>query len=926
MQDKTDVLTLYAPLSGKTVDLAKVPDEVFASKMAGDGLAILPSTNILKAPCDGEVINIHSSKHALSLRTKDSYDILIHIGLDTVKFKGQGFTVKVQNGGKVKKGDDLIEFDLDFLSRNAKSTLTEIIVTKSGQEVTVRPFIDKEVRAGEDVIAEVCSADDIASGDVSGSFDSKEGGASLSGTGEGNQNDGSDTADDDIITTWSVPIMTENGLHARPAAKIADSAKKFKAKISLVNDKGERANAKSVVSIMGLNIKQGDNIHLEAQGDDAEEALYTVAPLLDVKEEGDSAIVAAGEDKRDALQEPVVDDEKQPSVDDADNLGRQADKGIKGQDVSDNAKLQSVSDKIAEERNESARTGKVFEETVKGHVKGTAASKGLAVGLSFLYKKTEAEFEEDADNPKEETDKLLAALEKARNQLDELYKKTLANKSSAAQAEIFEAHKEMLQDEVLLEDAFDVINQGKTAAFAWNQVTAKQAEKLLQLDNPVLAARAADLKDVGQRVLSVLSGANTGSLSLPDDAVLIAEDVTPSIIAELGDKKPAGIACVLGSATSHASILAVSMGIPAVVGLPHGILSVPNDTRVILNGTTGDFIVEPDDKQVEQALLERDDEKVKNDAALAKAKEPAQTADGVKIEVGGNISGTDDALETMRLGGDGVGLMRSEFIFLKKDKAPTEAEQTEIYVQAAKAVGKGKKMIVRTLDVGGDKKVSYIAMEKEDNPFLGVRGIRLSFANEEMFRQQIRSILKAAEFTDLHIMFPMISRVKEFIAAKKIVLEEKENTNIKADVKIGLMIEVPAAALMTDVFAEEADFFSIGTNDLTQYTLAMDRGNPALNKIADPLHPAVLRLIKMTADMAHKKGKFVGVCGSLAGNEIAVPVLVGLGVDELSVSPPLIPQVKEAVRRINADEAKKQAELLLKMASATEVRDFLAKK
>ena len=355
MQDKTDVLTLYAPLSGKTVDLAKVPDEVFASKMAGDGLAILPSTNILKAPCDGEVINIHSSKHALSLRTKDSYDILIHIGLDTVKFKGQGFTVKVQNGGKVKKGDDLIEFDLDFLSRNAKSTLTEIIVTKSGQEVTVRPFIDKEVRAGEDVIAEVCSADDIASGDVSGSFDSKEGGASLSGTGEGNQNDGSDT-DDDIITTWSVPIMTENGLHARPAAKIADSAKKFKAKISLVNDKGERANAKSVVSIMGLNIKQGDNIHLEAQGDDAEEALYTVAPLLDVKEEGDSAIVAAGEDKRDALQEPVVDDEKQPSVDDADNLGRQADKGIKGQDVSDNAKLQSVSDKIAEERNESART------------------------------------------------------------------------------------------------------------------------------------------------------------------------------------------------------------------------------------------------------------------------------------------------------------------------------------------------------------------------------------------------------------------------------------------------------------------------------------------------------------------------------------------------------------------------------------------
>lgn len=837
---KKPFLTLYAPLSGKTVDLSEVPDEVFASGMAGDGLAIRPTSNVLKSPCAAKVINLHRCGHAITLRALDSCDILIHIGLDTVNFNGQGFTPKVKVGDEVKTGSELIEFDLDFLRQKAKSTLTEIILT-STEKAQIQPVLDKNVTVGEDTVAYIYLSENSAES-------TKE----LYG--------------DEIISSWDITVKAKDGLHARPAAKIADTAKKFTAEVNLVKG-NEKANGKSMVSIMSLNIKGGDKVRFEASGKDAAEALYALMPLLENSE--------------------------------AENPKPKESLSVTNNNI------------IKENKNDSNL----------GFLRGTGASKGTAAGLSRVYKNMSAKFAEESDNPEKEAEKLLAALGQAKAQLTDLRQKNV----SGNEAEIFSAHQELLSDDVLLDEAFDIINSGKTAAFAWNSVTEKQAEKLLKLDNPLLAGRAADLKDVGSRVLAVLCG-QPQKMFLPDDVILIAKDITPSMVAEWVEKKPCGFACVLGSATSHASILASSLGIPAVVGLPESILSIPDNTKVILDGTKGTFAIAENEKQMQEALLKRDKEQTATAAAAKKSFLSAKTKDGRRIEVGGNISGIDDARRAMQNGADGCGLLRTEFVFLNRQKSPDEQEQADIYIQIAKAVGNDKRMIVRTLDIGGDKNVPFISMQKEENPFLGIRGIRLSFANLDLFRTQIRAVLRSAEFTNLHIMFPMISSLSEFKKAKQIVLEEKSDLGIKAKVKIGLMVEVPSAALLTDAFVKEADFFSIGTNDLTQYVLAADRGNSALNEQADALHPAVLKLIKMTVDMAHKENKFVGVCGGLAGDETAVPVLVGLGVDELSVSSSLVPEIKEAVRQVDFDKAGQMVLKVLEMTDAKEVRAFLSEK
>ena len=837
------LLTLYAPLSGKTIDLSEVPDEVFAAKMAGDGFAIRPVSNVLKAPCAAKVLNIHRCRHAITLRTLDSCDILVHIGLDTVALNGQGFTAKVKGGDDVELGDNLIEFDLDYLKQNAKSTLTEVVLI-NGEKVMIQPVIGEKVTAEKDIAAYLYPADKIQLKQPL-----KESGVSK-----------------ESMRSWDIVVKDESGLHARPAAKIADTAKKFSAEVRIVKGT-EKVNAKSMVSIMGLNIKGGDKVHFEAKGKDAKEALYELMPLLqDLKENSES-------------------------------------KNIKKVEVK-----AAKNERAKKEKNDSNF----------GFLRGTGASGGVATGLSYVYKEDVNGFAEETDNPKKEVEDLLAALAVAKEQLKTLQE----NSETTTGADVFLAHKELLEDDVLLDDAFDIINSGKTAAFAWQEVTKKQAEKLLKLDNPVLAGRAADLKDVGNRVLAVLSG-TPQKTDLPEDAILIAEDITPSMVAQWGEKKPCGFASVYGSATSHAGLLAASLGIPAVVGLPESILTLPNNTRVILDGTKGIFTVPLNDEQVQRALRQRDEEAEQKAAAMAKSSLEAVTVDGHKTEVGGNIAGLDDALQAMQNGADGCGLLRTEFMFLNRQHAPDEEEQADMYIQIAKAIGKGKKMIVRTLDIGGDKNVPFINVGKEENPFLGVRGIRLCFKYSDLFCTQIRAVLRAAEFTDLHIMFPMISSVAEFETAKKMVLEQKYALKITSEVKIGLMMEIPSAALLADEFAELADFFSVGTNDLTQYVLAADRTNPELNKLADALHPAVLKLIKMSVDAAHKHGKFVGVCGGLAGDKIAVPVLLGLGVDELSVPVGLIPEIKETVRQTDFANAVKIADEVLTFADSRQVREFL---
>ncbi len=831
-ENKDFTLVLYAPLTGTTVALEDVPDTVFAQKMVGDGISLQPTSDILKAPCAGKVTNIHPSHHALTLHTEDGIDVLMHIGLDTVEFKGKGFTLKTAEGKEVKIGDSLIEFDFAYLSQHAKSVLTEIIVTSSDKELTLKPEINKQVTVGEDVILTVHAAEKKTSESV---------------------NNAENTA-----VSWIITVPNPTGFHARPAALLAAGAKKFQADIKVIRG-NDSANAKSVVSIMGLNIGFGDKIRLEASGDDAEEALFALLPLL---EEG--------------LEENGTSPEPKPAKENVPPA---------------NPNL----------------------------ISGIGASDGIAVGFIKQMKEENLTYEETAANPETEVKRLNEALDTAEEQLEEVYT-SMSKKISADKADIFRAHQELISDPELRTRAYRLINEGKSAEYAWKQTTSEQAEKLAALHNDLLAGRATDLRDVGKRVLKILRGEEEVLSSVPDHAILVAEELTPSDTAALDKAKIAGLCTVHGGATSHVSILARTLGLPAITGAEARVLKIPDGTEAVIDGSAGTLKLNPSQDEIKTASLSQEEEKKHYAEDVANASKPAITTDGKQIEVGGNVGNLADVSEVLKLGGEGVGLLRSEFLFLNRDEAPSEAEQAEAYQSIAKALGRDKKLIVRTLDVGGDKKLPYLDMPPEENPFLGVRGIRLCLAKPEIFRPQIRAILSAAPFADLHIMFPMVSRIKELQEAKSIVEEEKSSLNKEISVKIGIMVEIPSAAVMVEDFAEIADFFSLGTNDLTQYTLAMDRGNPALAKIADGLHPAVLRLIKKTIEGAHKYNKFVGVCGGMAGDLNALPLLIGLGVDELSVAPPSIPIVKHKIRELSFKDSQNLAEEVLSLPTATSVR------
>lgn len=841
-KDTKDIsLVLYAPLSGTTVSLSDVPDEVFAQKLVGDGISLKPESDILKAPCAGKVTNIHPSHHALTLKSEEGIDVLMHIGLDTVEFKGKGFTLKTAEGKDVKIGDPLIEFDFAYLSKHAKSVLTEIIVTSPDKELTLKSEAGKQVTVGEDIILTVTASDKTAAQTA--------------------------TKEQKKATSWTITVTNPTGFHARPAALLATEAKKFTSDINVIlGDKS--ANAKSVTSIMSLNIGHNAKIKLEAEGNDSEEALFFLIPLI---EEG---------------------------------LGESETKPAPKCDIKEDKKTSAASKSSSD------------------LINGIGGSDGIAVGFIHQLAEENIQYREDAANPQKEVERLNTALSQAEEELEDVYN-SMSRKVSADKADIFRAHQELLSDPELRKDAYNLINDGKSAEYAWHHAVSEQAKKLTELNNELLSGRATDLRDVGKRVLKLLSGSDTSPLSIPKDAIIVAEELTPSDTAQLDKDKIAGICTTHGGATSHVSILARTLGIPAITGADEEVLTVPEGTQAIINGTEGTLKLKPSKAEVSQTKTAREEERQHYAANLADAGKPAVTTDGKRIEVGGNVGSVNDVFDVLKLGGEGVGLLRSEFLFLNRNEAPSEQEQSEAYQSIAKALGKDKKLIIRTLDVGGDKHLPYLDMPTEDNPFLGVRGIRLCLARPELFRSQIRAILNAASFSNLHIMFPMVSRIKELQEAKAMVEEEKAALNKDLSVKIGIMIEVPSAALMVEEFSEFADFFSLGTNDLTQYTLAMDRGNPALAKIADGLHPAVLRLIHKTVEDAHKHGRFVGVCGGLAGDLTAVPLLLGLGVDELSVVPPSIPLVKEKIRKLSFKDSQKLAGEVLELPTATAVREKL---
>ncbi|WP_112196648.1 phosphoenolpyruvate--protein phosphotransferase [Pseudomonas sp. LG1E9] len=552
-------------------------------------------------------------------------------------------------------------------------------------------------------------------------------------------------------------------------------------------------------------------------------------------------------------------------------------------------------------------------------LRGVCASPGSAFGQVVQVAEPDLDIPEKGAGEEAERATLAHALRAATEALQTLQAKAVGS----AQAEIFRAHQELLEDPTLLEHAHGLLAEGKSAAFAWHGATAATVKLFQGLGNALIAERAADLADVGQRVLKLILGIEDRAWDLPERAILIAEQLTPSQTASLDSQKVLGFVTVGGGATSHVAILARALGLPAICGVPEQVLALANGKQVLLDADKGELHLAPNLAEIERLDLARQQQGLRHQRDVAQAALPAITRDGNHVEVTANVASLQEVEQSLTLGGEGVGLLRSEFLYLDRNRAPSPEEQASTYTAIARALGTERNLVVRTLDVGGDKPLAYVPMEAETNPFLGLRGIRLCLERPALLREQLRAILASAGLARLHIMLPMVSLLSELHLARRILEEEALALGLSELPKLGIMIEVPSAALMADVFAPHVDFFSIGTNDLTQYTLAMDRDHPRLASQADSFHPAVLRLIATTVKAAHAHGKWVGVCGALASEALAVPLLIGLGVDELSVSVPLIPTIKATVRELDLADCQSIARQVLSLEEAAQVREAL---
>jgi phosphocarrier protein FPr len=826
----TRTLVLRAPLSGPVIPIEEVPDPVFAQKLVGDGVSIDPTSHRLLSPCDATVSQVHRAGHAVNLQTEEGIELILHIGLDTVELKGEGFLPLVRAGDRVRAGQALVDFAPDYVATHARSLLTEVVVSNPERAASIRRHLGTVV-AGRDPILELTLTAAAAASDAAGG---------------------------ELVLSGPVLVRSPSGLHARPAALLVAAARGFRSELKL--RRGEReANARSITSIMTLEVQQGDQVEVAASGPDAAEAVAALRALLEAEGHEEPAPVAA--------RAPVED------------------------------------------------VGAIDESCLRG----VPAAPGLALGPAFQLRRDDVAVAETGGEPRAERQRLEEALGHARLQLAALQARLSAEPARAA---IFAAHAELLDDPDLLPVAWTLIEQGKGAAFAWHEAFTRQATQLAALRSELLAARAADLRDVGRRVLRLLAGATAEEPTAPAGSVVVAEDLSPSEMAAFERTRVAALCTVTGGATSHVAILARSLDLPLVAGIEARALQVEDGTLLIVDGGRGVVRVAPTAEEVAllRTQLERQAQRRRADSATAHLQ--ARTRDGQRVEVVANIGGLAEARRALEQGAEGVGLLRSEFLFLERASAPSEDEQCETYRSIAEALGPDRPLVVRTLDVGGDKPLPYLPLGHEENPFLGVRGLRIALDHEDVLRTQLRAILRASPKGKLSVMLPMVATLAEFRRAKAVFEEERARLGV-APVPLGIMVEVPAAALMADVFAREADFFSVGTNDLTQYTLAMDRGHPRLAPQIDALSPSVLRLIEMAARAAHAHGRWIGVCGGLAGDPQAVPILLGLGIDELSVSVPAIPAVKAQVRELELPACQELARRALLAESAQAVRELV---
>ncbi|KZE49624.1 phosphoenolpyruvate--protein phosphotransferase [Rossellomorea marisflavi] len=562
---------------------------------------------------------------------------------------------------------------------------------------------------------------------------------------------------------------------------------------------------------------------------------------------------------------------------------------------------------------------------------GIAASNGIAIAKAYRLVEPDLSFEKKAvDNVEAEVSRFQDAISTSKTELEAIRDKAREDLGED-KAQIFEAHLLVLSDPELLTPIEDKVkSENVNAEFALKETADMFVTMFESMDNEYMKERAADIRDVTKRVLSHLLGVQISNPSMvTEEVIIIAEDLTPSDTAQLNRQYVKGFTTDIGGRTSHSAIMARSMEIPAVVGTKTVTSSVENGDLIIVDGLNGEVHINPTPEVVAQYKEEhaRYEEQKAEWAKLVN--EPTVSKDGEHVELAANIGTPNDLEGVKNNGGEGVGLYRTEFLYMGRDELPTEEEQFKAYKAVLEGMD-GKPVVVRTLDIGGDKELPYLNLPKEMNPFLGYRAIRLCLDEQDIFRTQLRALLKASTFGNLKIMFPMISNLDEFRAAKAVLEEEKKallenGVEVSDHIEVGIMVEIPSTAVMADVFAKEVDFFSIGTNDLIQYTMAADRMNERVSYLYQPYNPAILRLVKMVIDAAHKEGKWAGMCGEMAGDEIAVPILLGLGLDEFSMSATSILRARSQISNLSKAEMKEMAEHVLTLDTNDAVQEVVKK-
>mgnify|MGYP001770222865 FL=1 len=562
-------------------------------------------------------------------------------------------------------------------------------------------------------------------------------------------------------------------------------------------------------------------------------------------------------------------------------------------------------------------------------LQGIAASNGIAIAKAYRLEHPDLMVEKQTiENPAEHVRRFQQALAKSKEELEAIQAHAL-KELGEDKAAIFSAHLLVLSDPELVQAVEQKIEQERVnAEFALHDVASMFIAMFEAMDNGYMKERAADIRDVTKRVLAHLLGVTISNPSMiTEEVIIVAEDLTPSDTAQLNRKYVKGFTTDIGGRTSHSAIMARSMEIPAVVGTKEATAVIQNGDIVIIDGIDGEVIVNPTEETIAEYEQKR--------AAFAAQKaewaklvhEQTMTKDGHHVELAANIGTPNDVEGVLANGAEGIGLYRTEFLYMGRNELPTEEEQFEAYKTVLEKM-EGKPVVVRTLDIGGDKELPYLDLPKEMNPFLGFRAVRLCLNMQDMFRTQLRALLRASVYGNLKVMFPMIATLDEFRQAKAVLLEEKEKlvaegVAVSDHIEVGMMVEIPAAAVLADQFAKEVDFFSIGTNDLIQYTMAADRMNERVSYLYQPYNPAILRLIYNVIEAAHKEGKWVGMCGEMAGEELAVPILLAFGLDEFSMSATSILRVRSQLKKLSKQEAERVKDHILSLATAEEVVRFV---